>query len=136
MWLVPVISFFPFFLPRPVLMLTRIVGMRIVRPIHVLPAALGATVFLRPIFGSTILVPAVFEASTTIVILPLRWSLHVSTLVIWSWNFAVHAPIIFPVHPAIIAILTTAIFGTIFRRTIHRSTLSCRNHVASMKICR
>src|SRR5438105_15678037 len=68
MRLVIVVFLLPFFLSATVLMLTRIVGMRIVRPVHILPAALGATVFLRPIFlppifGSPILVTAVFEAS-------------------------------------------------------------------------
>src|SRR5436190_3686059 len=136
MRLVPVVFLF-FSLPATVLMLTRIVGMRIVRPVHVLSAALGPTVFLHTIIGTTIFRPRVgFRASAAIILLSGRWPLHVSTLVIRSWGLAVHAAIVFPIHPAIIAILTAAIFGTIFRRTIHRSTLSCRNHVASMKIRR
>src|SRR6266567_2935651 len=155
MRLVIVVFLLPFFLSATVLTLTRIVGMRIVRPVHVLSAALGPTVFLRPIFGSPILVTAVvrlpiflhsiigttifrsrigFRASAAIILLSGRWSLHVSTPVIRSWDLAVHAPVVFPVHAAIIAILTTAIFGAIFRRTIHRSTLSRRNHVTPMKI--
>src|SRR5258708_24171579 len=101
-----IVVFLFFSLSASVLMLTRIVGIRIVRSVHVLSAALGATVFLRSIFGSTILATAVvrlpifqhtiigativrsrvgFRASAAIILLSLRLSLHASTLGIRSW---------------------------------------------------